>query len=204
MHPYSVQDTNQMDESQKVHYRIVIAAGLIGAGVTWLISAMTARGFYLGIGAPATIVIYLFIIRHFELKLWKTFLGGILGVTTPDINGEWSAEIKLKDEAGQSKTNTGTVTIVQNWRTIKITLLTDRTSSHTDCASMIMEGTEIILVYRYHAVNRTPGVNDFKNHLGTGRLSFTRNRAGEIDLKRGYIIYYTEIGEKGSIDLRRN
>lgn len=201
LHAYSITDSTNTDEQLRIAYRLAVIAGVIGALATWLIGIASKWGLPTALGAPSTLVIYLLIVQWFDKSLWRTVVGSWFGVTTPNLNGTWRGTVNFRTQDGrQLKNDSGEMTIQQNWRTIGIRFQTDKTLSHTDSASIIIQANQAKVIYQYKTEKRRPDQDDFPDHSGTGILRIDRHD-GNYDKNNIEGTYYTDHRETGTIKL---
>jgi len=203
-HRYTVHNVNQPAESLGVYWRLSLLASLITTAIGYMLHAVANSSPWLSIGSVpvSTPFVYILLGSLTSSHLWRcSFTRGLLGISTPNINGVWQASID-KSPAGTQKNQTGTFSVEQTWRTISIVLSTTESTSRSTSAALIVDAGVVRLEHQYFAtrINR-PG-SDFKCHQGAAFVDFpfdNCDKANHLTLS-----YFTETGEHGVIDLSRN
>lgn len=181
LHPYSLVDPNNIDERPTAYFRLAIVAGIIGTVIALVLGWLANWGVGSASGGPSTVVIYFFVVKLLERKLWRQPLCRVLlGITTPDINARLQGMVSYSEVGRDPDQNAGDMTIVQTWRLIGISFETDRTRSHSQSASIVLDATGVCVVYQYHAKNIRRDRYDFPDHDGAGTLEI-RIVAGSYD-----------------------
>lgn len=194
MHSYSITDITNANERSDVTFKLVAISSVLSAIISFLLSAFSKNYFILSaVTAPSTFVIYLFIFKIFNQHLWKTKIGSLFGVTTPNLNGLYTGSIEFKSYNGNNYTNnTVELEIKQTWTHIGVNFQTNKTSSNSSSASIEVDGNNYNLRYLYHAKSSQPQNEEFPEYQGTTTVTFNP-RKSEVKLTN-----YTNHNEKGS------
>ena len=168
-------------------------AGLIHAG-------LGAVNFELGwmISVPSAVVIYKILYYAFDRLIWRWRPLRRLGlVTVPDLNGEWSGQIKSSYES-DGRALQASVFITQQWSKILVRLDAEESSSRSIAASFLTDdpsSPELVYVYENEPKSLAP--ESMHAHGGTARLRL----AGSVLQGK----YYTGRGREtiGEITLQR-
>lgn len=198
MHPYSITDIRNINERKLVLWKLAFFTSIIFVGIGSLIIQLSSwNPLFTLITPPSTLVIYLFLLNVIDNYLWKQSLVKlILGISTPDINGEWRGVLRGKRYDNTLFANaTVKLIIEQNWTTMGISFETDRTKSSTKTSSIIREAGEVKVYYHYYAEKKRPD-DDFENHLGSGELRI-KIKNEKLDPESMEVYFFTQNLQKG-------
>jgi hypothetical protein len=102
------------------------------------------------------------------LKKWNI-------VKTPNLNGEWSGELRSSFDTHSSKVKV-TLKISQTWTKIRILLFADQSSSHSVVANVMIDSPEgKCLIYQYENEPKSNAVETMHIHRGTTTLIFNED-----------------------------
>jgi len=164
MHAYS------MDTEERKNILLVLA----------VISIIFSFGFYKTLAnyqlslpwwieSPSVLFFYGLLFMIFDKWLWRYFKK-INFVKTPNLNGEWSGNLKSSFDDHSSEVK-ATLKIFQTWTKIKILLSTDQSSSHSESASIVIDAPEgKYLSYQYINEPKSNAIKTMSIHRGTVRL----------------------------------
>ena len=173
LHPYSVNDANNVDERTQAPYRIALLTSFVGAGITFILGRLSQWGIVTIVSAPSTLAIYLLLLKLVEKRLWRqSFVRLLLGISTPNLNGECGGALVAKraEDGTFFGNTTARMRIQQSWRTISIVFETDRTKSQSDTASIIIGAGEVKVYYHYDA-RKKRAFDKFEDEFGSAELS---------------------------------
>ena len=155
--------------------------------------------------APTTVFVFGFIHRQFETRLWqRKWLRRLGVVSVPDLSGHWKGHVisSFMNEPGntaeESIRRKIDVTITQTWNQISIKLKTDESTSVSESASIICNGSkDCVLHYQYRNEPEPLVVSTMDRHRGTVLLNISTN---ELNGR-----YYTDrkIPTEGKMYLKR-
>ncbi|MBX9794876.1 MAG: hypothetical protein K2Y02_11310 [Burkholderiaceae bacterium] len=207
LHSYSVNDALNSAERTQVYYKVAAAASVAVGGCAALLAWLTRQwGVTTALAAPATVVVYLFLVRLIELHLWKwKSVRFLLGITLPDINGRWNGKVETRTRDGKHIAgNTGVMCIAQTWSTIGVEFETNRTSSYSTGAFLTQGAGHLLLTIEYQVELVSPHKDDddVQSHKGTSKARIPL-RGKECDLREFDVSYYTDHRETGTIHLTR-
>lgn len=166
MHTYSI------DTQERRNILLLLAA----------ISIFLAWGFYnllirfnislpWWVESPSILSCYGLLFIIFDKWGWKRFKKTCL-VNTPDLSGEWRGHLKSSFDSHSSEIK-ATLKIFQSWTIIKIVLETEKSSSHSETASIVIDAPEgKYLSYQYINEPKSGAVKTMSMHRGTVRLIF--------------------------------
>jgi len=121
--------------------------------------------------SPSVLFFYGLFFMIFDKWLWQ-YLKKIKFVKTPNLNGEWSGNLKSSFDSHSTEVK-ATLKIFQTWTRIKILLTTDQSSSQSETASIVIDAPEgNYLSYQYINEPKSNAVNTMSIHRGTVRLIF--------------------------------
>ncbi|TWC30368.1 hypothetical protein FBY03_12456 [Pseudomonas sp. SJZ079] len=210
-HRYTVTNLNKPSESVTVYWRLGLAASLLGTAVALLgkraieviatlpVEFSPLAGLF--VVPVSTALVYIWLADWTSSHLWRWgWSRFLLGIVTPRIYGTWTATVKKATGTVRAE-DAGTLVVDQSWRTMSITLRTDRITSQSSSAALVVNGGVLRLEYQYIA----HAIHDPDNQL------VTHNGAAFVDLPALHcnlatnlkLSYFTEHGEVGTIRLDR-
>lgn len=185
LHPYSVHDSHSRDEHAIAFFRLAFLSALLSPWIAKLITFLvslaqdhpnsTAPAF-VTVPVSATVV-YLGLVALTERYLWRRQpFRWALGISTPDISGDWFGVLQLATADGRAiRNDSARVTVQQTWRYFGMQFQTDRTTSWTTSASLAVGAKVARMLYTYHADMRHPGSADpdmrFSPHDGAATMT---------------------------------
>lgn len=170
MHPYSI-DTEERKN-------ILLFLAVISIVFSW--SFYKILGYYQfslpwWVESPSVLFFYGLLFVIFDKWLWQ-YLRKINFVKTPNLNGEWAGNLKSSFDSHSAEVK-ATLKIFQTWTKIKILLTTDRSSSHSESASIVIDAPEgKYLSYQYINDPKSNAVETMSIHRGTVRLIFDEKK----------------------------
>ena len=209
LHTYSVNDLLNSSERTQVLYKLAAGATVIAGTISSIFAWITEYwGASIVLSAPATVVIYLFLVRRVELDLWKNKqVRVILGISLPNINGRWKGSAQRRNRNGEpiQDSNEGKMYIFQTWSTLGVEFETEFTSSQSTGGFLTQGGYHLILTIEYHAERRDPYKDnvDVQAHRGMCKFKIPMKEDGEFDLSKIEVPYYTDHRESGMIKLEQ-
>lgn len=199
LHPYSVNDLNNIDERTQVPYRLAFVTSIIGVGLAYALGKVSQWGGLTIVSAPSTLAIYLFLLKLIEKRLWRNRIARVLfGISTPDLNGKWNGVVLGKKPDGRYFGNvTVKMIIQQNWRTMSLNFETDRTKSESDTAAIISGAGEFKVLYHFDA-RKKRAFDDFQDQFGSGELR-VKTENDQIVPESLESTFFSNIGERGQV-----
>ena len=170
MHSYSI-DTNERKS-------IFLVLAIVSIVFSW--SFYTILGNYKislawWIESPSVLFFYGLFFIIFDKWLWQYFKK-IKFVKTPNLNGEWSGNLKSSFDSHSAEVE-ATLKIFQTWTRIKILLTTNQSSSQSETASIVIDVPEgNYLSYQYINEPKSSAVDTMSIHRGTVRLIFDEKK----------------------------
>jgi len=170
MHTYSI-DTNERKN-------ILLVLAIVSIVFSW--------GFYRVLGyyqialpwwveSPSVLFFYGILFEIFDRWLWR-YLKKVNIIKTPNLIGEWSGNLKSSFDNHSSEIK-ATLKIFQTWTRIKILMITDQSSSHSESASIVVDTPEgKYLSYQYINDPKSTAVETMGIHRGTVRLVFDEKK----------------------------
>jgi len=170
MHTYSI-DTNERKN-------ILLVLAITSIVFSW--------GFYRVLGyyqivlpwwveSPSVLFFYGILFEIFDRWLWR-YLKKVNIIKTPNLIGEWSGNLKSSFDNHSSEIK-ATLKIFQTWTRIKILMITDQSSSHSESASIVVNAPEgKYLSYQYINDPKPTAVETMSIHRGTVRLVFDEKK----------------------------
>lgn len=120
---------------------------------------------------PSILFFYGLLFVIFDKWGWNIFRK-IGFVKTPNLNGKWDGHLKTSFNEHASGIK-ATLKIFQTWTKIKITLLTEQSSSYSETASFVIEAPEgKYLSYQYINEPKPNSTKTMSIHRGTVRILF--------------------------------
>lgn len=162
MHPYVT------DSKERTTVPIYVAgASLI---VAWFVTAIKLPMAW-WLHAPFVLAVYAIIFIIFDRQLWRwKFLREFGLVRVPDLNGDWSGHLASSFD-GLEREIPVTMQITQNWRTIYITLSTEKSRSHSVLAGITISNSGTpTLSYEYANEPQGDALYPKQVHIGRARL----------------------------------
>jgi len=170
MHQY------QTDDNVKNNFLIVAV----------LLAVLLAYLFYLAtqyfqvqipwwIESPSILGFFGLIYWMYDKYLWKTkFVQNIEWLKTPDISGNWKAEIRTSHD-GFGEVVSGRVVIRQTAFKISIALETNTSTSNSILAALLRSEkiSEFELIYNYINYPKADSLETMSIHLGTTRIAIS-------------------------------
>lgn len=172
MHPYVT------DSKERIRVPLFIAGASII--VAWLVTAIKLPMSW-WLHAPFVLAVYAVISIVFDRQLWRwKYLREIGLVRVPDLNGVWSGHI-LSSFDGLKREIPVNMQITQNWRTIHITLTTEKSRSHSVLAGItISNAGKATLSYEYANEPQGDAVYTMQVHIGRARLSLGKEHDKDV------------------------
>jgi len=125
--------------------------------------------------SPSVLFFYGSLFVIFDKWLWRYFKK-IYFVKTPDLNGNWTGNLKSSFDNHSSELR-ATLKISQSWTKIKILLTTDQSLSYSETATIIIDTPEgSYLSYQYINEPRSNAVKTMNIHRGTVKLIFDKGK----------------------------
>jgi hypothetical protein len=172
MHPYVT------DSKERTTVPLIVAgASLI---VAWFVTAIKLPMSW-WLHAPFVLAVYAIISIVFDRQLWRwKYLREIGLVRVPDLNGVWSGQIASSFDNFKRQIPVN-MQITQNWRTIYITLTTEKSRSHSVLAGITISnsGTST-LSYEYANEPQGDAVYTLQVHIGRARLSLSKEQGKDV------------------------
>jgi hypothetical protein len=172
MHPYVT------DSKERIRVPLFIAgASLI---VAWLVTIIKLPMSW-WLHAPFVLAVYAVISIIFDRQLWRwKYLREIGLVRIPDFNGFWSGHI-VSSFDGLKREIPVKMVIAQNWRTIHITLSTEKSRSHSVLAGITISnaGTST-LSYEYANEPQGDAAYAMQVHIGRARLTLGKEHDKDV------------------------
>lgn len=172
MHPY-VTDSKE---------RITIPLCVAGASliIAWIAAAIKLPMSW-WLRAPFVLAVYAVISIIFDRQLWRwNYLRGIGLVKLPDMSGVWSGHI-LSSFDGLKREIPVNMQITQNWRTIYITLTTEKSRSHSVLAGITISNSgTATLSYEYANEPRRDTLYNMQVHIGRARLTLGNENGKDV------------------------
>jgi hypothetical protein len=131
--------------------------------------------------APFVLAVYAIFSIIFDRQLWRWKNFREIGlVRLPDLNGVWSGHIASSFDNFKRKIPVN-MQIVQNWRTIRITLRTEKSRSHSVLAGISIRNAGIpTLSYEYANEPQGDALYDMQVHIGRARLSLSEEHNKDV------------------------
>jgi hypothetical protein len=193
MHPYVT------DSKERIKVPLYIAGA--STVIVWLVAAiMLPLPWWMH--APFVLAVYAVISIIFDRQLWRwKFLRENGLVSLPDLNGVWSGHI-VSSFDGFNRKIPVRMRIVQNWRTIHITLSTEKSQSHSVLAGIMLGNSgSPTLSYEYANEPQGEALYAMQMHVGRARLSLGKEH--NKDVLSGDYYSGGERHTYGNIDLER-
>ena len=169
MHPYSI-DT---EERKYILLLLAIASVLLALGFSSVLSFYKISLAW-WMESPSVLFFYGLLFLIFDHWGWKIFRRIGL-IKTPDINGLWKGHLKTSFDNHASEM-AATLSIFQKWTRIKINLSTEKSVSHSETASFLIEPPEgKYLNYQYINEPKSNAAETMSIHRGTVRLVFNES-----------------------------
>ena len=129
------------DRNRDIKIYLVIA--VISIAISYLINKLPINTKYLWIiSLPSAFACYGIFFELYNYVLWKILCNFILGL--PNLNGIWEGKI-ISDH--DKKETLVQISIKQNWRKIKILMITDNSRSYSVSAYIYDDSSKIIYNY---------------------------------------------------------
>lgn len=178
--------------------RILFKIGALSVGAAWLLHLVLG---YLPVAVPWLIdtpsVLGFFALFRttFDKYLWrKILIRKVIGITTPDLNGTWNGQL-LSSHSDHSLPVDATLTIIQTWTSIQISLETSTSLSQSQVASFETDrNIERTLTYQYLSEPKPGAIETMQTHRGTAELRIKNNGAlleGDYYTGRGRLTFGT-------------
>lgn len=170
MHPYSI-DTDERKN-------ILLFLAIISIVFSW--SFYKILGYYQlslpwWVENPSVLFFYGLFFVIFDKWLWQ-YLKKIKFVKTPNLNGEWSGNLKSSFDNHSAEVK-AKLKIFQTWTRIKILLTTNQSLSQSETASIVIGAPEgNYLSYQYINEPKSSAINTMSIHRGTVRLIFDEKK----------------------------
>lgn len=170
MHPYSI-DTGERKN-------ILLFLAIISIVFSW--SFYKILGYYQlslpwWVESPSVLFFYGLFFVIFDKWLWQ-YLKKIKFVKTPNLNGEWTGNLKSSFDNHSAEVK-ARLKIFQTWTRIKILLTTNQSSSQSETASIVIDAPEgNYLSYQYINEPKSSTINTMSIHRGTVRLIFDEKK----------------------------
>jgi hypothetical protein len=129
---------------------------------------------------PSALAVYLILVKRLEESLWKNaYIRRILGITIPDISGEYYGSAKtIKGEGG--KEVRVRLFISQDWTRMVIRLEAENSVSKSNVASLLTDDGFPVLNYQYENKPKVDAKDGMHVHKGYAQIEFKdRNANGE-------------------------
>lgn len=184
MHGYDL----TFHDRKLTYYAVGVVAGLIGTGISWLISNATSYGFALA--APSGVAIFGLVFLIFDRWVWRWNVLYSMGIIpVPDLTGTWDVQLK----PGPSVVSIpASMEIYQTYTRINVRMKTKTSESTSQMAVLkAVNPTSYKLRFEYHA-EFSPSGRPKSRHYGVTALSIESRDAKFI----GPFVadYYTEQG----------
>lgn len=166
MHPYS------LDTEERKNILLILA--VVSIVFSW--SFYKILGYYQislpwWVESPSVLFFYGLLFIIFDKWLWQ-YLIKINFVKTPNLNGEWTGNLKSSFDNHSAEIK-ATLKVFQTWTRIKILLMTNQSSSHSESASIVINVPEgKYLSYQYINDPKSNAVETMSIHRGTVGLFF--------------------------------
>jgi len=129
--------------------------------------------------SPSVLFFYGFLFFVCDRWLWQALRkAGV--IKTPNLNGEWEGLLKSSFDEHATGVE-AMLRVFQTWTKIKILLKTDKSCSHSETASIIIDAPEgKYLNYQYLNEPKSSSEKTMSIHRGTARLLFDE-KTGSLD-----------------------
>ncbi len=172
MHPYVT------DSKERIRVPLYVAgASLI---IAWFAAAIKFPIPW-WLNAPFVLAVYAIISIIFDRQLWRSkFLREVGLVRLPDLNGVWSGHLASSFD-GFKRQIPVNMHITQNWRTIHITLGTEKSRSHSVLAGITISNSGTpTLSYEYANEPRGDAHYAMQVHIGRARLRLSKEHDKDV------------------------
>jgi hypothetical protein len=172
MHAYAT------DSKERTAVPIYVAGATLL--VAWIVIAIKLPMAW-WLHAPFVLAVYAIISIIFDRQLWRwKFLREFGLVRVPDLNGVWSGQIASSFDNFKRQIPVN-MQITQNWRTIYITLTTEKSRSHSVLAGITISnsGTST-LSYEYANEPQGDAVYTMQVHIGRARLILSQEHDKDV------------------------